>query len=173
MSGDEITKLRRENEEYRTIFDNSPLMVWFKDREGRHIRVNEKVAQLEGLPVSDIEGKTHWQLYPQEQADAFYADDREVITTGQPKIDIIEAHTSPALGQMVWLRTNKVPYREPDGAISGVLVFAVNITSQVELKNQILIELNALERMVEEKADTKFILDHIRLVKERVNEKQF
>lgn len=172
MSGEEIKKLKRENEEYRTIFDNSPLMIWFKDREGRHIRVNSKVAELEGLPVSEIEGKTHWQLYPQEQADAFYADDLEVIETGQPKTDIIEAHTSPALGQTVWLRTSKVPYREPDGEITGVIVFAIDITTQIELKHQIAIELNALERMIEEKANPKTILEHIRLVKDRVEQKK-
>jgi PAS domain S-box-containing protein len=101
-------------------------MIWHKDTENRIIRLNRAAANLMGLPVTAIEGKSVFDLDP-EYADHYYEDDKEVIRTGEPKTGIIEPIIT-VTGDTRWLRTDKVPYRNRDGTIVGVIVFSVDIT---------------------------------------------
>lgn len=125
-----IDDLLREVEQYEIIFSSMPIMLWYKDDQNNVVRVNEAAAQFEGTSRENIEGKTSWDLYPKAQADAFYADDMEVIQSSKPKLNIIESHTSPTTGEVMWVQTGKVPYRNRDKKITGVIAFAVDITEQ-------------------------------------------
>lgn len=127
---DQLADLERQVEEYRLLFDCSPVMFWYKDLNNTTILVNQAAANLEGTTVEAISGKSSWDLYPKEQADAFYRDDMEVLTSGKPKLGIVEQHTSVATGEKLWLQTGKVPYRDAEGRIIGVVAFAVDITEQ-------------------------------------------
>ena len=123
-------QLQREIDEYRILFDSTPIMFWYKDKKNVHIRVNKAAAALEGISPDAIEGKSAYDLYPREQADAFHKDDMDVIISGKPKLSIVEKHTRPATGEVMWLQTGKVPYRNKNGEIIGVVAFAVDITEQ-------------------------------------------
>lgn len=121
---------QRRLEELQLIFDASPIMFWYKDRSNRTLRVNQAAAALEGLPVAAIEGRSCYEMYPQEQAEAFYKDDLEVINSGQPKLGIIEQHRSPKGGHDLWMQTGKVPLHDKKDQIIGVVAFAVDISEQ-------------------------------------------
>ncbi len=171
-------------EQYEIIFSSMPIMLWYKDDKNNNLRVNEAAAALEGLHPVDLEQKSSWDLYPKAQADAFYADDLEVIRSGKPKLNIIESHTSPATGEVMWLQTGKVPYRNKNHQITGVIAFAVDITEQkkaelalqdfnhtLELQNQLLHRTHELIRgtlahlseAVQHGADRQEIMDYCRL----------
>jgi PAS domain S-box-containing protein len=121
---------QRKLEEMQLIFDASPIMFWYKDRSNRTLRVNQAAAALEGLPVAAIEGRSCYEMYPQEQAEAFYKDDLEVINSGKPKLGIIEQHRSPKGGHDLWMQTGKVPLRDKKNMIIGVVAFAMDISEQ-------------------------------------------
>ncbi len=61
----------------------------------------------------------------------FWNDDNEVVKTGKAKF--IQEEPSSINGKAQVMTTVKVPLRDPDGAVWGVLGFAHNITEQ---KNQ-------------------------------------
>lgn len=131
----ENTELRARIQEYQTIFDAMPIMFWYKDTENRNVRVNRAAAELEGTSVAAVEGKSAYDLYPKEQAEAYHKDDLQVINSGIPKLNIIEQHTRPATNETMWLQTGKVPYRDKEGKISGVIAFAVDIGEQKRAEN--------------------------------------
>jgi PAS domain S-box-containing protein len=81
-----------------------------------------------GLPAEEIEGKSVYELNPDE-ADDYYQDDLEVIDSGAPKSGIIEPLVT-ASGETRWLQTDKIPYRDAAGRITGVVVFATDITER-------------------------------------------
>jgi PAS domain S-box-containing protein len=124
------TEAQRRLEEMEMIFSASPIMFWYKDRSNRTLRVNQAAADLEGLPITAIEGRSCYEMYPQEQAEAFYKDDLQVINSGQPKLGIIEKHSSPKTGHEQWMQTGKVPLRDKNGMIIGVVAFAMDVTEQ-------------------------------------------
>ena len=121
-------EIRRLYAEQQVIFNSSPAMIWYKDRQNNFIRVNRAVALSVGKSPDEIEGKSAYQLFPQ-QAERYYQDDLEVINSGQPKLGIVE-QMDTADGETRWVLTDKLPYRDETGKITGVLLFTVDITER-------------------------------------------
>lgn len=113
-------------EEMRVIFDAAPTMIWYKDWDNRILRVNRLGAETRGLSVAEMEGQPTEAFYPDEAAQ-YHADDLEVMRSGRPKLGILERHET-AGGEKIWVRTDKIPYRDPSGAIIGVIVFATDVS---------------------------------------------
>jgi len=121
--------LERKQTELRVLFDLMPAMIWFKDAQNRIVRINQRAAEAAGKSVEEIEGKSCVEIYPEEAAD-YYADDLEVISSGSPKLGIIEQVPLPN-GRKQSVQTDKVPYRDSDGKVIGVVVMAQDITERM------------------------------------------
>jgi PAS domain S-box-containing protein len=120
--------LRRQQIEQQVLLDLIPAMVWYKDTHNRILRTNRAAADSMNKSMAEIEGQSTYDLYPDE-ADKYYQDDLEVIRSGQPKLGIVEPYQTGA-GEKHWVQTDKVPYRDTDGTVLGVLVFAQDITER-------------------------------------------
>jgi PAS domain S-box-containing protein len=120
-------ELQRQRQELQIILDSVPAMIFFKDQENRFVRINKAMVAAVGLPKDEIEGKTAFEIFP-SQAAAYWQDDQEVISTGIPKRNIPELMESPRGTR--WLQTDKLPYRDEQGKIIGVIGFAVDITER-------------------------------------------
>ncbi len=120
-------RLLQQQIEQQALLDLIPAMVWYKDSHNRILRANRRAAESIGKTVADIEGRSTDEFYP-EDAERYHQDDLEVIVSGRPKLGIIEPHR--AGGQTHWVQTDKVPYLDPAGKVTGVLVFAQDITDQ-------------------------------------------
>lgn len=120
--------LQRQQIEQQALLDLIPAMVWYKDTENRILRANRLAAESIGKTVEDVEGKSTYDLYPHE-AEKYYQDDLDVIRRGHPKLGILEVYRLPT-GETRWIQTDKVPYRDTNGAVLGVLVFAQDITER-------------------------------------------
>ena len=127
-----IDKLSAELE---TIFSSVPSMIWYKDDQNNILRLNPAAAQSMGRPVAEIEGKSLYDLLPNE-AGRYYEDDREVLVSGKPKLKIIERLQS-ASGEIKWVQTDKVPYRDEKGNVIGIIVISVDITERVQSQDEL------------------------------------
>ncbi len=122
-------ELQKRQEELQVIFDSVPAIVFYKDKENRMIRVNEPFTKIMGLDRNQIEGKTCFELWP-EQARHYWHDDKEVMESSRSKIGIIEPMMT-AKGE-IWVQTDKIPYRNEKGEIIGIIGFAIDITDRKE-----------------------------------------
>jgi PAS domain S-box-containing protein len=120
-------ELKRQRTELQLILDAVPALIFFKDRRHRLIRVNREAERVIGLPREALVGRTDAELGA-PHADRYWKDDEEVITTGQPKRDIVEPVVTPS--GVRWLQTDKLPYRDAAGRITGVLGFSIDITER-------------------------------------------
>jgi len=136
--------LKQQQDELRLIFDLVPAMVFFKDKGNRILRVNRLVAENTGKSIEAIEGKPCSEIYPQDAAN-FYADDLEVIRSGLPKLGIIE-RVRGRDGKESWFQTDKVPYRDKDGKVIGIVVMAQNITERKRTEEMLRLLSSALEQ---------------------------
>ena len=123
-------ELQKQREEQQIIIDSVPAWIFYKDMENRFIRVNQAFANVMGMTKDSLEGKALIDLYPREQADAYWNDDKKVLASGQPKRNIIEPVIISEKTQ--WVQTDKIPYRDAKGNIIGIIGFTIDIT---ELKN--------------------------------------
>jgi PAS domain S-box-containing protein len=140
------TEVENLSNEQRTILDSVRALIWYKDTENRFLRVNRAAAESVGLTVADIEGKTAQELFPDE-ADQFYADDLEVIQSGQPKLGIVEP-LGTASGEKIWVLTDKFPYRDDAGKVAGVIVFCMDITERKQAEEEAAKRTRELRTMV-------------------------
>lgn len=67
----------------KAILNNIPDLAWIKDREGRFVAVNEPFARAGSREPEHIVGKSDFDIWPQHLAEAYRADDREVMTSGR------------------------------------------------------------------------------------------
>jgi PAS domain S-box-containing protein len=129
--------LRESQQRYETIFNASPIMFWLKDAKNNMIQINQAAAAFEGVNPDDINGRSSYDVYPREQAEAFYQDDLQVIRSCKPKIGILEKHTAPGTGKTTWVETGKVPVFDNKGDVAGVLAFAVDITDRQQAEEDL------------------------------------
>jgi PAS domain S-box-containing protein len=112
------------------VLDALPVRMFWKDRQSRFLGCNQHFANDAGaLHPSDLVGKTDYDFYPWDQADAFRADDAAVIRDGRPRLAIEESLTL-ASGEVMWLETSKIPLKDASGAVIGVLGTYQDVTER-------------------------------------------
>ena len=114
--------------ELRALFDLMPAMIWFKDINNRILRVNQRAADVAGKSVAETEGRLASEIYPKEAA-KFYLDDLIVIRSGAPRLGIIETMADRE-GREISVQTDKVPVRNKEGQVVGIVVMAQDITER-------------------------------------------
>jgi len=117
------TQELQEREQFlQTVLDTFPLSVFWKDVNSVYLGCNQNFLDDAGLQtIAQIIGKTDDQLvWGETEADLYRADDRVVIASQTPKLGIEEPQHQ-ANGQIIWLETNKLPLRNLQGEVIGVL----------------------------------------------------
>ena len=91
------------------ILNSIPLSIFWKDRDSVYLGCNETFAKGAGCPAEEVVGKSDFALsWSREDSEAYRADDREVMASGQAKKHIIERQHRPD-GSCIWLDTTKLP----------------------------------------------------------------
>lgn len=110
------------------ILNTVPALIFAKDTENRFISVNKAYEEVTGLRFKEIVGKNIFDVITnQALAEAYYKDDLEVLETGLPKRNIIEPMLTD---ESKWFITDKIPLRDENGSIKGVIGFSVDITER-------------------------------------------
>ena len=123
----------KANQLLTAILDSSPNVIAAKDLDGRYMVLNEATASIIGRPVAEIIGLTDRELSGPEIADPIMAIDAEVVRT-QKVVYAEEPYLAPT-GKVHWFQYMKAPLREADGAVSGMVVVARDVTGQKETEN--------------------------------------
>lgn len=114
----------------RNVLDTIPVRVFWKDLNSVYLGCNQVFADDSGKSSPDeMIGKTDYDMSWRDQAEIYIGDDKEVITSEKPKLNYEEPQTSPE-GQRIWLRTSKVPLRDSEGNVYGVLGTYEDITEE-------------------------------------------
>jgi PAS domain S-box-containing protein len=141
--------LARERDLLCALMDNSPDYIYFKDYQSRFLRTNLAHAKALGLSdSSQAVGKTDFDFFPQEDAKSYFSDERQVIQTGQPLIGRVEK-VRQADGQLRWVSTTKVPTRDAQGRITGLVGITRDITEHQRAQAE-LAERHRLARLMVE-----------------------
>jgi len=138
-------QLKSSQNTLQNVIDNIPLRVFWKDRESRYAGCNILFSKdAGGANPKDIVGKFDTQLWPEDVAEAFRADDRQVINSNTPKLNYEEPQIR-AEGKRSWLRTSKVPLVDADMQTIGILGIYDDITDTKELEEELYMSHSAIE----------------------------
>jgi PAS domain S-box-containing protein len=118
----------------RSMLDNFPYLVWFKDTEGKFIVVNQPFASAANKArPGELVGLDDFAVWPRELAAAYVADDREVMRTRQQKL--VEEEIAVG-GERRWSETFKSPVVDASGKVIGTTGFARDITLRRQLEEE-------------------------------------
>jgi len=154
----DITERKRVQDELfnsrqmlRSVLDNIPQRVFWKDRNSAFVGFNKPFVLDCGYEdPSELVGKNSYETPSATIADVYDADDREVMESGRPKINYEEPQIR-ADGTHAWLMTSKVPMYDQDGQVIGVLGTYSDITER-KLMEEALRESEAQFRTLVESA---------------------
>ena len=133
------------------VLDSIPVRVFWKNRDLIYLGCNRRFAADAGLDSKDqIIGKDDFAMAWKEQAELYRTDDRKVIDEGKEKIGFEEPQTTPD-GEKLILRTSKIPLRDANGNILGILGCYEDITETKKSEHELQSYRQKLEEMVRER----------------------
>ncbi len=145
-------ELAEERTLLRSIIDNIPDLICAKDLDGRFIVKNLMNARMMGAadPEETI-GKTDFDYYPEDIAKEIAADDRQVLRHGLDIIDREQRLISGEDGTEHWHSVTKVPLKNADGDIVGLVACCRNISDRRRLEMDLIHHRDHLEELVEQR----------------------
>jgi two-component system NtrC family sensor kinase len=115
-------KLSKSVELLQLVLDNIPQAIFWKDRNSVYLGCNRNWAQAAGISnLEDVIGKTDFELFwTPAEAQLYYEQDQSVMETDVPVLHLIE-HRLHADGKQAWIDVNKIPIKDAEGNVIGVL----------------------------------------------------
>jgi PAS domain S-box-containing protein len=108
--------LAYERDLLRVLLDNVPDSIYFKDPDGRFIRVNRAQCALLGLRTEDeAVSRSDFDFFDESTARRVYEDEREIVRSGKPMVSKVERVSSKRGAR--WMTSTKVPVRDADGSV--------------------------------------------------------
>jgi PAS domain S-box-containing protein len=125
-----VAQARRQADELKAIFDAAPTGLCVLDRDLRYVRINNLLAEVNGLPASEHVGRTVAEIVPDLTDQALATLHR--VLSGEEVWGVEFAGTTQARPGVVrtW-RENWLPLRNAAGEIVGVTVSAEEITDEL------------------------------------------
>jgi PAS domain S-box-containing protein len=152
--------LANERNLLRTFIDNLPDFIYFKDTESRFLIGNVAVAQLVGgLMPDEIVGKTDFDFFPHALAAKYYADEQTVVASGQALVNLDEPVIDYVSGEPRWLSTTKVPLRDSQGKVVGVVGVGRDMTERKRAEEALQQSKQEIENILESITDAFFTVD--------------
>lgn len=125
----------------KTLMDNIPDSLYFKDEQSRFILVNKAKASHSNVSPEEMIGKTDFDFLSEDQARKIFIDDQSIMQSGKPIINKEEKITH-SNGSERWVSVTKIPWYNAEGDIIGTMGITREITEWKKLKEKIGEELN-------------------------------
>ena len=132
-------RARNSLAEIEAIYDTARIGLCVLDRDLRYVRINKRLAEMNGFPVSDHIGKTVREMVP-AVADKVEEIAARVFATGQGVPDVELSGTTAATPGVLrfWLE-QWIPLRNASEEIIGINVVVEDITDRKKHEEQILL----------------------------------
>ena len=144
------TALRAREQHLRSLLDNIPDPVWFKNLDGIYISCNKAFAKMLGQDEADIIGKTEDQLVARDLAELFRHNDQQALKSTElhryEQVIQINEHNQ------FLLDTLKVAVRDEQGDAVGILGIGRDISAQKNAEKQLSFAKEAAEEATRAKS---------------------
>ena len=121
---------RVEHDLLRALIDNMPDYIYVKDAGSRFVVANRALAKLVGAKnPEDLLGKSDVDYFPKELAASFLFDEQAILQSGQ-QLSNEEEKSADAKGNAKWTSTLKVPLRNRQGEVVGIIGIGRDITKR-------------------------------------------
>jgi len=125
--------LKDQKYQQKIILDNIVDMVWLKDTKGKIITANKAFGLICGSDVEKLFGKTDFDIWPEEVANKYLADEKEAMESGKNKRT--EEIVVDKNGKQINADIIRIPVYDDEGKILGTAGVARDITARKKLSD--------------------------------------
>ena len=130
-------KLVRERYLLRTLIDHLPDAIYVKDIQSRHIINNRASLDLIGASTEEETiGKTVMDYFQEDSARQLIQTDQKLLKSGKA-VDITEEYIINKKGEKKWLLTTKVPLKEENEEVIGLVGISRDITERKKFEESL------------------------------------
>ena len=144
---DSELEMRRKSLASRAIIDNIPDSIWFKDRSGELVMINQAYRSQLGLDWRQLIGKKDRDIWPDKLALGYMAEDEKILRTGMSKV--FEREIPERDGESRWAEVIKRPVLNEHGEIIGTTGIARDITKQRQMTIELQRNYGLLQRLAD------------------------
>ncbi len=124
-------RITAEKELFRLMIENMPDQIYLKDADSRFLLCNMPVANNAGFTAQqDLVGKTDYDFFPEKIAKQFFTAEQELMKSGKPIVNLEESLVDKNTGELRWGLTTKVPLKNSNGDIIGLIGISRDITER-------------------------------------------
>ena len=125
------------------VIDNSPNLIWFKDKNGLHIKVNDSFCKTVNKTKQQVQGRRHAYIWDVEEDDpACIESERIVMESEQTCVSQETIQTGEGLRM---LTTYKSPLYDLDGSVMGTVGVAIDVTQEHAYRQELIQKSRTLE----------------------------
>lgn len=149
-----------------SMINSVPHMIWYKDRNGAHMKVNDFFCKTVNKTMEQIEGRGHyyiWDIDPEEYARGEFICMESEYEVMDKRETCVFDETVKIGDSMRQLTTYKSPLFDLDGSVMGTVGVAIDVTQE-----------RLYEQMIIKNANTDFLtgLYNRRYVYEYIEQKE-
>ncbi|WP_416221618.1 histidine kinase dimerization/phosphoacceptor domain -containing protein [Rhodohalobacter sp.] len=127
------------------LANHTSTAIWIRDRDGKHLFMNQNYRDLFDLDKQKVAGKTNYDLFDKDTARKFKKNDQKVLNSG--KSYVFEESVETKMGKRFY-KTNMFPIS--GGKVAGI---SIDITDDIESREK-------LENLVKEKETLLMEIHH-------------
>jgi len=131
--GNDVTARKTSELNYKTLLDNVPQRIYFKDINSEYLSCNTQYAEDLGITPEEIRGTTDYDFFPEDLAQKYRVDDQRIIQSNS--VENIEEHY-PLNGKIITINTIKSPVRDDKGLVTGILGVFWDITEKKQIEDE-------------------------------------
>ena len=152
-------ELRREKGLMDALMDSVPDSIYFKDRQCRLVKISRKMLNdLKKDGIDEVIGKTDVELFGEEFGQRTLETDEHLMAEGKPIVGLTESRRLED-GSLYWTSTTKVPLRDDNGTIVGLVGITREINEFMKVQQEREQEHNLLRTLIDNLPDYIYVKD--------------
>ncbi|MGB8191727.1 MAG: PAS domain-containing protein [Chitinophagaceae bacterium] len=141
---------------FQAILDNTPLLIFLKDLQGRYILVNKSFRETFGFNEEQLIGKTDYDFEKREDADKYKRSDEEVVRQLKPmeQDEVLTSSDSPR-----YIHYIKFPLLDQEGKVFAISGFGSDVTERKEAEGKLRTSEEKMRALLNSTKEGFFLLD--------------
>lgn len=142
-------KLRKDfwqtSQYLESTINNTPDLIWYKDKNGIHQKVNDSFCRVVNKSKADVEGRGHAYIWDVEQDDPVCIKSEQTVMQTRKTCtaeEMIQTSQGPRI-----LTTYKSPLYDLDGSVMGTVGLAMDVTQERAYAQEIIHKNQTLETL--------------------------